>query len=94
MRTKITSVYDLSKQEYAAQVDLAARTAAPIFRLFGWTWAPIARVPDEVDIKNDLDDKICRLLNHKKLLGVNSGRLRVSRSCSSPTGFCIDLGVD
>lgn len=49
MRTKITSVYDLSKQEYAAQVDLAARTAAPIFRLFGWTWAPIARVPDEVD---------------------------------------------
>lgn len=87
-----TSVYDLDKGDLAAQVDLAVRTAAPIFRLFGWTWGT-PEVPSEIDIRNDIDEKICVMLADNSTTGLSSGRLEVKRSKLEPTGFAILLDL-
>ena len=87
-----TSVYDLAKGDLAAQVDLAARTAAPVFRLFGWTWGN-GEVPTDIDIRNDLDEKLCHMLSDKTTTGLSSGRLCVTRSKLEPTGFAIYLDL-
>lgn len=89
---KVTSVYDLDNPELGMQVDLAARTATPVFRLFGWTWG-VPEVPTEIDIRNDIDEKICEIMNDKTCTGLNSGRLTVTRSDAEPTGFRISLDL-
>ena len=91
-KAPVTSIYDLDDHALAAQVDLAARTAAPVFRLFGWTWGT-PEVPSEIDIRNDIDEKICAMLADKSTTGLSSGRLEVTRSELEPTGFAIHLDL-
>jgi hypothetical protein len=72
----------------AIQVMLAARTVAPIFRMFGWEWltANGLVVPSEGEIENQLDALVCTLLDDAELEATSTGRLYVHKDVESWDG--------
>ncbi len=83
--------------EYNKDIEIAAMTIAPLYNMFGWTWwfeDGLRRVPNLEDIKDDLEDKVRRVVENGEVgFGISSGRIKVELLSDGDCDY-IEMSLD